>query len=811
MESLKTVGFTSFKDKISREMKRVETSINPHYSRVDIFKRSLERLLWECKRFIRDLVKIHWSNQKKIASLENWRGAYATELKLQTMMSSFYPLTFAAADYFKKSFSHDGSIAKAIPPGVREKAEKLLAGAGGVVETLNEIEAEPRLSGKLDEKILRLARQTTKACSIVCGKAEVKTFEVGVTQRRADDIQRKNASIEDRPSAKNRISMATTGAQTDPSITKMGASVSEEESGADGSEEPKADPSEGKDVHEEGERRKTTRPHHVKAYSNLLRQFGTGKNMSTAALSNEIDDIYAELSTAEVQWPKQSLSEFVYDHTLRKFGLRGLSEKHLNDIIHSVHAFRSSGRLDAKVHLFGQFLGLYNMLPRDALDFYLYARKQVMSADGGTAMKFVEDAHEELEVVELHTAIDIAHRFGGDFYGAESQIAALVDVSEDADDSNSGRIAKSSIFKELTDACLSSALAGSSKESAARRKSSTKFQSAIQAIVAGNKLSMILGQSKVGSSGPQKRQSHRKSDVIVAYHGHIAVDDFLSKMLECYLIHRDRLEGLFRELFRAYDDNGDGVLSFAEFEVLLKQISPDVSDSFVHSIFRKAVGLSSSTIDGGNIDTKVFAASLHVFGLFQSFPDHTLSDVIANVEAQERKKKMGASFGEQSKGKKGKRARRKTMRHPGDSIKKEDKSWAFLHFAFEDLKKRSDERLSILRERCTCNSGDCSICSSAVKIEALRGQLEEELTLSRSSRQARLLFHKLVRHLDRVQQLQTLKRDDTRRARLQRRGSSVKVENIRSRLLHVPSSADLSDILAASRTPKSNGMRAFFG
>ena len=274
--------------------------------------------------------------------------------------------------------------------------------------------------------------------------------------------------------------------------------------------------------------------------------------------------------------------------------------------------------MDAKVYLFGQFLGLYNMLPRDALDFYIYARSQILAADGGAAAKYVEDAHEEV-VVELHTAIDIAHRLGADFYCAEAQIATLISQERGGE----GAISKSEIVRELSDAVLDVALAGSKKE--ARRKSSQKLAAAVHAVAAANKL----------------RSQRRKSDVVVAYHGFVTVDKYLSKMLECYLIHRDRLEGLFQDLFRAFDDNGDGVLSFAEFEVLLKRISPSVSSSFIHAIFRKAVGVASTGGEGGggNIDSKIFAASLHSYGIFSSFPDHKLADVIANVEAQERSKK----------------------------------------------------------------------------------------------------------------------------------------------------------------------------
>ncbi len=69
---------------------------------------------------------------------------------------------------------------------------------------------------------------------------------------------------------------------------------------------------------------------------------------------------------------------------------------------------------------------------------------------------------------------------------------------------------------------------------------------------------------------------------------------FLSMLMEEWRQHLQAEKVAISGIFTKYDDNGDGVLTLNEFEVLIKNIEPSMSQADTAHLFMKALSMSTS-------------------------------------------------------------------------------------------------------------------------------------------------------------------------------------------------------------------------
>merc|ERR1711918_325359 len=93
----------------------------------------------------------------------------------------------------------------------------------------------------------------------------------------------------------------------------------------------------------------------------------------------------------------------------------------------------------------------------------------------------------------------------------------------------------------------------------------------------------------------------------------VNVDRTLELIVEVLAVRLARIRAEFRKLFREGDDNGDGVLSYAEFHALVKKTAPHFSDRRVIRMFREA--LTSGKDSSFDIAPGTFAAICKAHGL----------------------------------------------------------------------------------------------------------------------------------------------------------------------------------------------------
>eukprot|EP00002_Diphylleia_rotans_P012333 TRINITY_DN2412_c0_g2_i1.p1 TRINITY_DN2412_c0_g2~~TRINITY_DN2412_c0_g2_i1.p1 ORF type:complete len:882 (-),score=178.89 TRINITY_DN2412_c0_g2_i1:204-2849(-) len=87
--------------------------------------------------------------------------------------------------------------------------------------------------------------------------------------------------------------------------------------------------------------------------------------------STENRDIQPEAGTYNPKMARLSLPDMIYSYFLQLYGLRSTAEKHLLDLANTLLTL-SNPKTRPRMHLFARFAGLYDELPRDALDFYIY-------------------------------------------------------------------------------------------------------------------------------------------------------------------------------------------------------------------------------------------------------------------------------------------------------------------------------------------------------------------------------------------------------------------------------------------------------
>eukprot|EP00002_Diphylleia_rotans_P038346 TRINITY_DN8700_c0_g1_i2.p1 TRINITY_DN8700_c0_g1~~TRINITY_DN8700_c0_g1_i2.p1 ORF type:complete len:388 (+),score=83.86 TRINITY_DN8700_c0_g1_i2:210-1373(+) len=88
--------------------------------------------------------------------------------------------------------------------------------------------------------------------------------------------------------------------------------------------------------------------------------------------SDAKDSIHEYKATAIID-RRMSIPDIMYEYFLQLYGLRTIAEMRLLDLLHTVSTLATSSVTKPKVYLFSRFLYLNEPLPRDAVDFFIYA------------------------------------------------------------------------------------------------------------------------------------------------------------------------------------------------------------------------------------------------------------------------------------------------------------------------------------------------------------------------------------------------------------------------------------------------------
>lgn len=105
----------------------------------------------------------------------------------------------------------------------------------------------------------------------------------------------------------------------------------------------------------------------------------------------------------------------------------------------------------------------------------------------------------------------------------------------------------------------------------------------------------------------------------------------LEMVMEILNLRTQHMEDQLKRFFIEGDDNGDGVLSFEEFDALLKRIAPTFSERRILRMFREA--LTSGEDDGFAIEKSVFADVCRRHGLVRLVDTEELDKIHENTQA----------------------------------------------------------------------------------------------------------------------------------------------------------------------------------
>ena len=111
--------------------------------------------------------------------------------------------------------------------------------------------------------------------------------------------------------------------------------------------------------------------------------------------------------------------------------------------------------------------------------------------------------------------------------------------------------------------------------------------------------------------------------------------DTLEMIMEILAIRTHNMEDQLKRFFIEGDDNGDGVLSFEEFDALLKRVAPTFSDRRILRMFREA--LTAGDEDGFSIDKGDFANVCRNHGLVKLIETRSLSGKFEEDQEMARK------------------------------------------------------------------------------------------------------------------------------------------------------------------------------
>ena len=112
-----------------------------------------------------------------------------------------------------------------------------------------------------------------------------------------------------------------------------------------------------------------------------------------------------------------------------------------------------------------------------------------------------------------------------------------------------------------------------------------------------------------------------KDDVQIVVEMHQTLE-MIMEILDLRVHH---MEDQMKRYFIEGDDNGDGVLSFEEFDALLKRIAPSFSDRRILRMFREA--LTSGSDSGFAIEKSTFADVCKAHGLVKLIDSKGLDDI----------------------------------------------------------------------------------------------------------------------------------------------------------------------------------------
>ena len=82
--------------------------------------------------------------------------------------------------------------------------------------------------------------------------------------------------------------------------------------------------------------------------------------------------------------PRRSLADFIFELLIRKYGLRRVAMRHMQELLFGVQSYEDK---DIIVYDFARFCGLEDPLPKEVLNFYLGLLDNIRSATSSRPSK----------------------------------------------------------------------------------------------------------------------------------------------------------------------------------------------------------------------------------------------------------------------------------------------------------------------------------------------------------------------------------------------------------------------------------------
>ena len=390
--------------------------------------------------------------------------------------------------------------------------------------------------------------------------------------------------------------------------------------------------------------------------ANLPRTVEAQPVKSLAWLSKTIDQIYEGKLTADYYDtrdgdPLQSLTEFLCEYLLMKYGLRRVAEMHLYEVVMAVKKYFSK---NPKVKMFARFLGLVKIrgkatsldknpdipeLDIGVLQIFLYTRRRLMvpptilhretetpaalpnikTLDSGGGKGNADE--EELSKEHIRLRKDMNARANHVTQTKDCRTYVPLGHAITQMRRVTGFMAPRKLVKFMRTIERGVAMRrGDQHDRVHPISNDTGGQTAVRFVMRNAMLDNAGGgaQGDSGSTEEDKGGSDgHAADIEESSDWHVVccLDTSMEVLLEILEV---RSKQVYDELVRAFvdgDDNGDGVLSFDEFEVIIQKKRPEFSARRALRMFK--IALEKGTGNSTAIERPAFVLTCKQFGMGQ--------------------------------------------------------------------------------------------------------------------------------------------------------------------------------------------------
>ena len=311
-------------------------------------------------------------------------------------------------------------------------------------------------------------------------------------------------------------------------------------------------------------------------------------------LLEEVEGIYnlkyaADVSDRQDSVRLQSLGSFLIEHFLFKYDLRRLAEVRIYELLRAIFGHQENER----VRLFAQFVGTVpydrnenaEFVENDVLQVILHVRylltSTALSQDGAGPTK-----HEGEEYVTLDLAIDATKHILQQFLSPRKlsiQCRILENLSCIETSTTNGK------GERIVRLDASKSVSTGSRMTVRLKMRNAMVKKRAQAQASGKEGLRNDQQQKSEPEGYKRKTARGAEESRCQTRAVVRVHDVLQSMVKILQMRKRAVKTKLQQAFIAGDEDGNGVLSFSEFEAIISTLNPDMSQRQCLRLFRSAI------------------------------------------------------------------------------------------------------------------------------------------------------------------------------------------------------------------------------